>query len=99
MHVINHIIIKDGVARIRDKEHLKAELVARLYVDGEQSIVAVMEHYGLSEAEVHSALAYYYDNRAALDAQYAVGWAEIRENALNLETFKAKLAAKKPHSG
>lgn len=93
MEVVNHIVIIENQARIRGKEHLKAEMVARMYVDTDYTIKDVMEQYNLSAAEVHSAIAYYYDHRDALDAEYDRVVAEIHENAMNLEKFKAKLAA------
>jgi len=94
MQITNHIVMKDGQARLAGKEHLKAEMVARLYVDGDQSVEAIMEHYDLTAAEVYAAIAYYYDNRAALDAAYEQTLAEIRANAMTLEKFKAKLASR-----
>lgn len=89
----SHIVIQEGQARIEGKEHLKAEMVARMYVDGDYTIEEVMTHYGLSAAEVHAALAYFYDNQEALDATHETALTEIRENAMTLEKFKAKIAA------
>lgn len=94
MEMINHIVIKNGKAYIAGKEYLKAEMVARMYVDGDYSIEQVMEHYGLSAAEVHAALTYYYDNQPALDAAHQKALDEIHANAMNLDTFKAYLASK-----
>ena len=93
MQITNHIVIRDGQARIEGKEHLKAEMVARMYVDGNATIDAVMEHYGLTAAEVHAAIAHYYDNRQALDAAYEQTVAEIRENAMTLEKLKERINA------
>lgn len=90
MQTTNHIVIKDGQARIDGKEHLKAEMIARMYVDGDYSVEQVMAHYGLTAGEVHAAIAYYYDNQAELDSIYDAALAEIRENAMTLEKFKAK---------
>jgi len=98
MQIINHIVIKDGEARIEGQEQLKAEMVARMYVDGEHTIESVMSHYGLTAGQVHAAVAYYFDNQAELDAAYEHLLAEIRENAMTLEKFKAKLAAKNDKS-
>jgi uncharacterized protein (DUF433 family) len=92
MQITNHIVMKNGEAYIESKDHLKAEMVARMYVDGDYSIEAVMEHYGLTAAEVHAAIAYYYDNREALDAAHNNTLTEIRENAMTLEKFKARLS-------
>ncbi|MFN8376028.1 MAG: hypothetical protein U0694_24535 [Anaerolineae bacterium] len=95
MEIVSHITFKDGEARIERKPHLKAEMVARLYVDGECSIEEVMAHYELTAAEVHAALVYYYDNREALDAAYVQILAEIDTNAMTLDKFKAKLTTPK----
>jgi uncharacterized protein with von Willebrand factor type A (vWA) domain len=80
---------------IKGKEHLKAEMVARMVVDGDATIQQTMDHYGLSEAEVHAALTYYYDNRLELDRVHDAILAEIRANATTLQSFKARLAARR----
>lgn len=92
MEIINHIVMLDGQARIKAKPNLKAEMVARLYVDGDYAIEDVMAQYDLSASEVHSAIAYYYDNQTALDEDYNRITAEIRQNAMTLEKFKEKHA-------
>ena len=95
MEVINHIEMRDGHAVIRGHGHLKAKMVARKHLWEGASIEEVMEHYTLTAAEVYSAIAYYCDNRDALDAEYEQIVEEMRENALTLEKFKAKIAARK----
>jgi len=93
MEIINHIEIREDKAFIRGTNK-KAEMVARMYVDTEYTIADVMEQYNLSAAEVHAAIAYYYDNQTALDERHqaAIQWAE--ENAITLDKFKAKLATR-----
>lgn len=95
MQFLSHIVIKDGQARIEGKDHLKAEIVARMYVDGDYSVEEIMGQYGLTAAEVHAAITYYYDNQPELDAAYEQTLAEIQENAMTLDKFKAKLTAHK----
>jgi uncharacterized protein (DUF433 family) len=92
--VINHIVMKDEQARINGKEHIKAEMVARMYVGTDYSIEAIMEHYNLTAVEVHAAIVYYYDNQSELDAKHETILSEIRENAMTLAKFKAKIAAR-----
>jgi len=77
----------------------KAEMVARMYVGTDYSIEDVMEQYNLSASQVHSAIAYYYDNQEALDAQHqqAIEWA--KSNATTLDQYKAKLAERKSNNG
>lgn len=94
MQIISHIIMIDGEARIERKPHLKAEMVARMFINGDYSIEEVMQHYDLTPSEVHAALAYYYDNRPALDAAYGAALEQIEQSALTLETFKARVSRK-----
>jgi hypothetical protein len=63
-----------------------------MYVNGDYSIEAVTEHYQLTAAEVHAAIAYYYDNQKALDIAYEQVLTKIRENAMTLEKFRARLS-------
>ncbi len=89
--IVNHIVLRDGEARIEGKDYLKAEMVARMYVQGDYSIEEVMAQYALTAAEVHSAIAYYYDHQAALDEMNGRALDEIAENAMTIEKFKQKL--------
>jgi uncharacterized protein (DUF433 family) len=78
--VKTYIVMRDGEARIAGNEHLKAEYVARRYVNGGDPVEKVMEHYGLSRAEVHAALAYFYENQETLDLEYQEAWEESRRH-------------------
>jgi uncharacterized protein (DUF433 family) len=88
----DYIVFKDNEARIVGKEHLKAELVARMHVNGERDIEYVMEHYGLTRAEVHAALTYYYENQQALDEAYEKSWAESK--AVKSSDLRARIEAR-----
>ncbi len=93
MDVVNHIEIRDTGVFIRGTNK-KAEMIARMYVGTDYSIEDVMEHYNLSAAEVHSAIAYYYDNQEELDAkhQQAIEWAEA--NGQTIAQFKDRIASR-----
>lgn len=93
--IMDHIVFKDGEARIAGKEHLKAELVARMHVNGERDIEYVMEHYGLTRAQVHAALSYFYDNQETLDAAYEQSYAEgRRRGSIDAEELEARIRAR-----
>ena len=91
MQVVNHIEIRNDQAYIRGTNK-KAEMVARMYVGTDYTIEEVMTQYNLSAADVHAAIAYYYDNQTELDKRHRemIEWAE--KNALTLEKFKEKIA-------
>lgn len=89
-----HIEFRDGHARIAGRT-LKAEYVARMHVAGKESIEAVMAHYQLTRAEVHAALAYYYDNRALLDAAYEQALEQgLQQGAVWADEYRAEIEAR-----
>src|SRR5687767_14822728 len=90
---VNHIEIIDGSAVIRGR-NLKAKLVASMRVKGGASIEEVMEQYRLTRAEVHSALAYYYDNQAAIEQSFDEAAAYAREVGISSDELKSKLRAR-----
>lgn len=93
MVIKTYIVEREGEARLADHPHLKAELVARMHVNGGRPMADVMEHYGLTRAEVHAALAYYYENREALDDDYERSWSESR--AIKAEDLRKEIEARR----
>lgn len=83
MQIINHVEIREGKAYIVGREYLKAEMVARMVIDGDYSIQETMQHYDLSASEVYAALAYYYDNQSQLDAMREKQAVRISQNVLD----------------
>jgi uncharacterized protein (DUF433 family) len=81
---INHIEIIDGQARI-GKHRTKVKMVISMLVVAGAPIEDVMEQYNLSRAEVHAALVYYYDNKAAIDQAFAEDEALLRQVGTPLE--------------
>jgi uncharacterized protein (DUF433 family) len=65
---VSHIEIVDGNAVIQGR-NIKVRMVAGMYLKAGATIEQVMEQYDLSRAEVHAALAYYYDNQAAFEQE------------------------------
>jgi uncharacterized protein (DUF433 family) len=94
MEILSHIVIEEDKAYIAGRRHLKAEMVARMYVDGDYTIAEVMEHYNLSAAEVHAALTYYYDNREALDTAHHQKLEEIHAHSIDAQSHLATLRAR-----
>jgi uncharacterized protein (DUF433 family) len=93
MQIVNHIEIRDGQAFIVG-HNLKAKQVARMHLWENQPIEAVMEHYDLTAAEVHAALTFYYDNRAALDAEYEQNMELLKRVGTSTAEFRAKIEAR-----
>jgi uncharacterized protein (DUF433 family) len=66
---VNHIAVVDGTAMVGDRR-VKVKMIVNMHLRGGASFEEVMEQYGLSAAEVHAALAYYFDNQAEFDQRY-----------------------------
>ncbi|MCA9903688.1 MAG: DUF433 domain-containing protein [Anaerolineae bacterium] len=66
---IQHIEIENGKAVIAGT-HLKAALVAAMVVRAGATIDETIAHYALTRAQVHSALAYYYDHQNAIEQAF-----------------------------
>lgn len=66
-----HVIVKDKAAYLSDYPHLKAHIVAQMHIHGGSSIQDVAEHYGITLADVHAAIAYYYDNQDTIEKAQA----------------------------
>ena len=52
------------------------------------TIEDAMKHYGLTRAEVHASLAYYYEHQTVLDAKFEETQSWLKENALTIEQFQ-----------
>lgn len=97
MQVINHIEIRDGEAYLSGR-NIKVRMVARMHLWENSSIEDVMEHYNLEPAEVYAALAFYHDNREALDAEYEASMELLKQVGTSTDEFRAKIEARKSDS-
>jgi uncharacterized protein (DUF433 family) len=91
---ISHIEIIDGHAVIRGRR-LKAKLVASMYVKGGATIEEIMDQYDITRAEVHAALAYYYDHQDAIEESFREAEAYAREHGISAGERLAQIHARK----
>jgi uncharacterized protein (DUF433 family) len=92
---VNHIEIIDGKACIiSNGRRLKAKLVAAMVVKAGASIEETMEHYELTRAEVHAALAYYYDNQETFEQSFREAEEYVRKQGISSNDLMAKLRAR-----
>lgn len=91
---IQHIEMIDGKTYIVGRK-LKPKLIGRFFALGGMSIEEIMEEWNLSRAEVHTAVAYYYDHQEELErTRQELIEQSIRNGALTVEEFKAKVEAR-----
>ena len=70
--VYPHILTDDGAARLERLPRIRvAQIVADHLGNGWSAEEILRQHPHLQPAEVHAALAYYFDNRETVDAELA----------------------------
>jgi uncharacterized protein (DUF433 family) len=57
---------EDGTPRTINGR-VKVNMIAQKHLATGESVEAIADHYGITLADVHAALAYYYDNRASFE--------------------------------
>ncbi len=90
---INHIEIIAGQPMIRERR-VKVRMIASMYVRAGAPIDEIMEQYNISAAEVHAALAYYYDHKDAIETYWEEGEKLLQEVGTPLEERIAQLKAR-----
>src|ERR687886_307628 len=96
--VTTHIRIdENGVAWIDDTQVKVIEVVIDKIAHGSSPEEIHFQYPHLSLAQIHAALAYYYDNQPALDAEIERRWIEADELARRISdsTMRQRLLALK----
>jgi uncharacterized protein (DUF433 family) len=88
---ILHIEIdEDGIARTINRR-VKVKMIAQKHLMAGESVAEIAEHYAITPADVHAALAYYYDNRDDFEEQERELRPLIEEAQKYSEELKAKI--------
>jgi len=92
-HVTQTPGVRGGKPRIA-RRRITVSDVAFWYLNQDRTINEIVQDYDLTHAQVHAALAFYYDHRAEIDAHEAQDLAEaekLKQN--NPSKVQAKLAS------
>ncbi len=92
MHApIVHIQLdKYGIPRMINKR-VKVKMIVQRHLFAGESLTDICDHYGIELADAHAALAYYYDNQAEMDADFAEAEVLIREVGISSPELRAKI--------
>lgn len=83
---INHIELIDGEPTITGTNMTVMDIAA-MYVMNGSSIEWITNEYGLNPSQIHAAIAYYYDNREAIDRAIATEEAVMKASGTSLDTL------------
>ena len=88
--VIHILIDEEGIARTINR-HVKVKMIVQKHLTGGETLPVIADHYGIDLADVHAALAYYYDNQTVMDAEIARDEALIQQVGVSGADLKAKI--------
>jgi uncharacterized protein (DUF433 family) len=88
-----HVELVEGSARVVGTPFRVAD-VAAIYVFGHSPIDWIVENYALTRAQIHAALAYYYDHQAEVEQEWRETEKLAREVALPAEDVLARMKAR-----
>ncbi len=86
-----HIVIDQEGNACTINRRVKVKMIVQKHLLGGESLPAIAEHYGIDLADVHAAMAYYYDNKANMDAEFARDEALIQQVGVSSADLKAKI--------
>jgi uncharacterized protein (DUF433 family) len=88
--VLHIIIDEESIPRIVNRR-IKVKMIAQKHVFTGESPQKIAEHYGIDLSDVYAALAYYYDNQAAMDADFERSEALLKQVGVSGEELNAKI--------
>lgn len=98
-HIVSTPNLLNGRPRI-DGHRISVSDVVNLHVRLNAPIAEIAEDYSLSLAQIHAALAYYYDHRTEIDAdldeEYRLAEQQRDDSSLRRETLLAQARERRP---
>lgn len=86
-----HVFLDDKGTPRTINRHVKVSMIVQKHLVGGQPLEDVAEHYEISVADVYAALAYYHDNKAAMDAETTHKEALTHEVGVSGATLRSKI--------
>ncbi len=69
--------------------------IAEMVQHGGATVDWILENFALNRAQIHAALAYYYEHQAQLDQEIAATNTDVRRRATDAQTHLAQIRARK----
>lgn len=88
--VLHILIDDDGIPRTINKR-VKVKMIVQRHILAKEPLESIVDHYGITLSDAYAALAYYYDNKAEIDAAFARAEALMKEFGVDGKELKAKI--------
>lgn len=86
--IIHIQLDEDGIPRTINRR-VKVKMIARKHLEGGMSVADIAEHYDIELSDVYASIAYYYDNKAVMDAERDTNEALLQEVGISHDDLKA----------
>ncbi len=91
---VMHIMLdEDGIPRTINR-FVKVKMIVQRHLYAQETLQEIADFYEISLADVHAAMAYYYDNQATLDAQFKHAEALRAQSGVDGAAFRAEVEAR-----
>jgi uncharacterized protein (DUF433 family) len=89
-----HITIDDkGIPRTINRR-VKVKMIVQRHIFADEPLQDIADYYGINLADAYAAMAYYYDNKATIDAQFEESERLLREHGVSGAELRAKIEAR-----
>ena len=88
---VTHILIDESGTPRTINRRVKVKMIIQKHLAGGEGFQDIAAHYGIDLADVHAAMAYYYDNKAAMDADFVRAEALVKEVGVSEAELKEKI--------
>ena len=91
MTPVVHILIDENGTPRTVNQRVKVAMIVQKHLIGDASVDGIAAHYGIDLADVHAALAYYYDNKSAMDIDFARAEADVKRVGISGAELRSKV--------
>lgn len=93
---VEHIALRENGTPYIVGKGVKVAYIANLFTRYNWSIETIATEHDLSVADVHAALAYYYDHKDELDSAINAGNDIAKQNGISIDDLRHRVRNQKP---
>lgn len=91
--VLHITLDEDGMARTVNG-WVKVKMIIQRHLLADEPLAEIADFYNISLADVHAAMAYYYDNQTSIDALFEQAQTLLTQQGVDGSQFKATIQAR-----
>jgi len=91
--VIHITIDDDGIPRTINRR-VKVKMIVQRHIFADEPLQDIADFYGINLADTYAAMAYYYDNKSAIDAQFEESKRLMKKHGVSGAELRAKIEAR-----